>query len=166
MTLNEKIGNILKRHPEGKEFFDILDATIRGDYEILDSFMDFVKRSITRADGIVLTGEFGRVLVNNHLKSLLEISTNIILANGGIRGGEEVELYKDFIDSPYALQDFWKADYIFLDDSIYSGITSLKIEAKIKELNETCRLFKVFVVYDGGLEPRRDVYSMYRYHKK
>ena len=40
MTLNEKIINLLKEHPEGGEkFFNALDLLIRSDRTILDDFV-------------------------------------------------------------------------------------------------------------------------------
>ena len=39
MTLNEKIGVILKQHKEGEEFFNALDFMIKGDRSILEDFL-------------------------------------------------------------------------------------------------------------------------------
>ena len=41
MTLNEKIGVILKQHKEGEEFFNALDFKIKGDRSILEDFLSF-----------------------------------------------------------------------------------------------------------------------------
>lgn len=41
MTLNEKIGVILKQHKEGEEFFNALDFMIKGDRSILEDFLSF-----------------------------------------------------------------------------------------------------------------------------
>lgn len=49
MTLNEKIGIILKQHKEGEEFFNALDFMIKGDRSILEDFLD---GSMGRADKV------------------------------------------------------------------------------------------------------------------
>lgn len=41
MTLNEKIGVILRQHKEGEEFFNALDFMIKGDRSILEDFLHF-----------------------------------------------------------------------------------------------------------------------------
>lgn len=53
MTLNEKIGIILKQHKEGEEFFNALDFMIKGDRSILEDFLSFfMKGSMGRADKV------------------------------------------------------------------------------------------------------------------
>lgn len=46
MTLNEKIGVILKQHKEGEEFFNALDFMIKGDRSILEDFLSFFSNEL------------------------------------------------------------------------------------------------------------------------
>ncbi|MDR3169918.1 MAG: hypothetical protein LBU27_09630 [Candidatus Peribacteria bacterium] len=45
-TLNNKIKDILQKHQGGGKFFDALDMMIRSDFDILESFLDFVSRDL------------------------------------------------------------------------------------------------------------------------
>lgn len=47
MTLNEKIGVILRQHKEGEEFFNALDFMIKGDRSILEDFLHFFYSKIS-----------------------------------------------------------------------------------------------------------------------
>jgi hypothetical protein len=163
VTLNEKIGNILKRHPEGKEFFDALDYTIRSDRNILQEFVDFVWKIVfagqdIRAEyNLILSGRFGNALATNFGSNIFWNFSRVVLTNGNLRNGELPVIYLSEInDKPF----------VFLDDSFYSGKTRDVLEKALQEINPNSKIIKTIVVYDGSLEPRENVYSMYRYHKK
>lgn len=158
MNLNEKIVEILKQHPEGEPFFDALDAMIRGDQDILDSFMHFVNNKVypdNKRYGIILSGNFGNAIFSAFGLDLYQIYGDVILVTGGIRKGEVPVIFKDTLPVK---------DYIFLDDSFYSGTTMKAIASKLGALSG--RIVKTFVIYDGSKTKRNDVFSMYRYFDK
>lgn len=163
MTLNEKIGEILKRHKEGKEFFDALDYTIRGDKDILKDFYNFSWYNIFDSPSInstsyntIMSGRFGLSLISNYGGSLIRSFNKVIVVNGNLRKGEEPEIY---------CTEFGNKPFIFLDDSFYSGKTRDSIQGKLSEIDPTTKIIKTFVIYDGSKELQPDVFSMYRYHK-
>lgn len=160
MTLNEKIGNILKTHKEGEKFFDALDYMIRGDKDILEDFYRFMKYDIInivknkynpKDINIVLTGKFGLAILNNYGVYLYQSFNDVIIVDGNLRNGNIPELYKNYTEDKY---------WILLDDSYYSGKTKETIE---KTLN--IDFSKVIVIYDGSKEKQSNVFSMYRYHE-
>ena len=65
MKLNYKIAEILKQHEGGEEFFDALDAMVRGDMDILHTFLNFVYSEIgdTGEYSLILSGQFGNALM-------------------------------------------------------------------------------------------------------
>ena len=80
--LNEKIVEILKQHPEGEEFFDALDAMVRGDMSILNTFLMFVESNVEpKTRTLVLTGQFGVALMNLYIERLQKTFSEIILVN-------------------------------------------------------------------------------------
>ena len=86
MTLNEKIGEILKRHKEGEEFFNALDYTIRGDRDILKDFYNFAWSKIFINNtiniisyNIILSGRFGMSLLSNYGGSFYRSFNNVII---------------------------------------------------------------------------------------
>lgn len=157
--LNEKIAEILKQHPEGEEFFDALDAMLRGDMDILTHFLTFAESHIPdpKTKTLILTGQFGIALMNIYGPKLRETFCDVILVNGGIRTGAEPIIYREGIHAPSC---------IMFDDSFYSGITRDKIEEKLKTIHSGAHITATFVMYDGSLSIHQNVYSMFRYHSE
>ena len=154
--LNEKIAEILRQHPEGEPFFDALDAMIRGDQNILKAFMNFVYSKIEgERFGVILSGNFGNAIFSTYGLDLYQNFKDVILVNGGIRKGETPVIFKEKLVT---------TDYIFLDDSFYSGTTRNAISSALGSLNG--RIVKTFVIYDGAKVRQKDVLSMFRYFDK
>lgn len=155
--LNEKIAEILKQHPEGEEFFDALDAMLRGDMDILTQFLTFAENKILNSSSktLILTGQFGIALMNICGDKLKKMFSDVILVNGGIRTGADPIIYRESLKSPSC---------IMFDDSFYSGITRDKIESKLKTIHSEANIAMTIVIYDGSLTIQHNVYSMFRYH--
>ena len=151
--LNEKIAEILRQHPEGEPFFDALDAMIRGDQNILEAFMNFVYSKVeSKRYGIILSGNFGNAVFSAYGLDLYQNFSDVILVSGGLRKGEVPVIFKENLGA---------TDYIFLDDSFYSGTTRNSIASVLGSLNG--RIVKTFVIYDGAKVRQKDVLSMFRY---
>ena len=89
MTLNEKIGVILKQHKEGEEFFNALDFMVKGDRSILEDFLSFfmndaVKRLNLEETGLIVSGGFGNSIMTMYGDRLTETFREVIVTNGGI----------------------------------------------------------------------------------
>ena len=154
--LNEKIAEIMRQHPEGEPFFDASDAMIRGDQNILKAFMNFVYSKIEgERFGVILSGNFGNAIFSTYGLDLYQNFKDVILVNGGIRKGEIPVIFKEKLAT---------TDYIFLDDSFYSGTTRNAISSALGSLNG--RIIKTFVIYDGAKVRQKDVLSMFRYFDK
>ena len=162
MTLNEKIGNILKRHPEGKEFFDALDYTIRSDRNILKEFWLFAFDEVfstgdnNQTYNLIISGRFANALMTHFAFECTRNFNKVIITNGNLRNGELPEIYISTINSK---------PFIFLDDSFYSGKTRDTLEKALQEINPNSKIIKTIVVYDGSIIPQSNVKSMFRYHK-
>ncbi|MBQ7431617.1 MAG: hypothetical protein IJV29_18495 [Butyrivibrio sp.] len=177
MTTNEKIIEILKRHPEGGEKFSmLLTLMLRSDQSIGQAFVDWVcnydfmymQVPVVGADyttqlsmnsqgiGVVVTGRFGHYLMSNFAKQLTKTFGDIIVVNGGIREGEQPEIFKTSL-IPYSY-------YILLDDSYYSGTTANSIAKALQRIDPNACLVQAFVVYDGSKENKNLVKSMFRYY--
>ena len=156
--LNEKIVEILKQHPEGEDFFDALDAMVRGDMSILNTFLMFVESNVEpKTRTLVLTGQFGVALMNLYVERLQKTFSDIILVNGGIRTGAEPIIFREKITNPHC---------VMLDDSFYSGTTRDKIEQALKAIHSGASIDTTYVVYDGSKKVRHNVKSMFRYHSE
>lgn len=170
MTLNEKIINLLKEHPEGGEkFFNALDLLIRSDRAILDDFISWSIEHIksfcgnwtgdnlmtAKSLGVILTGRFGNAVLSNYMPTLDKEFSDVIIVNGGIREGAIPEVYR---------QGFDIKNYVLLDDSFYSGTTMLSIEKAMQDIDPEVKIIHTCVIYDGGREKRDNVSSLYKYY--
>lgn len=178
MTLNEKIVEILRQHPEGGEkFFNALDFMIRSDQNIGKTFIDWVcnydffhmispvaingvingQTSMESSDlGVIVTGRFGHYIISNFARELTNNFKDIIIVNGGIREGKDPEIFKNKLEAP---------GYILLDDSYYSGTTAKSISEALSKINHCVNIIQTFVVYDGSRGNQEFVKSMYRYYE-
>lgn len=161
MTLNEKIGIILKQHKEGEEFFNALDFMIKGDRSILGDFLLFFMndagKKLNLSDtGLIVSGGFGNAIMTMYGDSLTENFREVVVTNGGIRLGNEALIFKDKL-----LCKNW----IFIDDSYYLGRTRAGISVALRKIRPDASLCETYVIYDGSMGRADKVKSMYRYNK-
>lgn len=161
MTLNEKIGIILKQHKEGEEFFNALDFIIKGDISILGDFLSFFmndagKRLNLEETGLIVSGGFGNAIMTMYGDRLTKNFGEVIVTNGGIRLGNEAAIFKDRL--------FCK-NWIFIDDSYYLGRTKAGISVALRKVRPDASIFETYVIYDGSMGRVDKVKSMYRYNK-
>ena len=155
--LNEKIAEILRQHPEGEPFFDALDAMVRGDMDILHTFLNFVYSKIgdTGEYSLILSGQFGNALMGIYGAKLFEDFSSVILVEGGLRSGKTPTIFR---------QTFVNTKFIMFDDSFYSGTTKDAIEHALKMIDSQARIVKTFVIYDGSKIKKNNIFSMFRYY--
>lgn len=157
MKLNYKIAEILKQHEGGEEFFDALDAMVRGDMDILHTFLDFVYSELgdTKEYSLILSGQFGNALMSIYGTNLFKDFSDVILVEGGLRSGKTPTIFR---------QNFTETKFILLDDSFYSGTTKDAIERALKMVDSQARIVKTFVIYDGSKVKKNNIFSMFRYY--
>ena len=155
--LNEKIAEILRQHPEGEPFFDALDAMVRGDMDILHTFLNFVYSELehTREYSLILSGQFGNAIMSIYGVKLFDDFSDVILVEGGLRSGKTPTIFR---------QNFTKTKFILLDDSFYSGTTKDAIERSIKMINNQTIIVKTFVIKKKKKIKKNNLYSMFRYY--
>lgn len=159
MTLNEKIGVILRQHKEGEEFFNALDFMIKGDRSILEDFLHFFMNDAGRTlelTKLIVSGGFGNAIMTMYGDRLIETFREVIVTNGGIRLGNEALIFKDKL-----LCKNW----IFIDDSYYLGRTRAGISVALRKIRPDASIFETYVIYDGSMGRADKVKSMYRYNR-
>ena len=157
MKLNYKIAEILKQHEGGEEFFDALDAMVRGDMDILNTFLNFAYSEIgdTGEYSLILSGQFGNALMSIYGAKLFEDFSSVILVEGGLRSGKTPTIFR---------QTFVNTKFVMLDDSFYSGTTKDAIERALKMIDSQAKIVKTFVIYDGSKVKKNNIFSMFRYY--
>ena len=155
--LNEKIAEILRQHPEGEPFFDALDAMVRGDMDILHTFLNFVYSELdyTKEYSLILSGQFGNAIMSIYGVKLFDDFSDVILVEGGLRSGKTPTIFR---------QTFINTKFIMLDDSFYSGTTKDAIERSLKMVDSQAKIVKTFVIYDGSKVKKNNIFSMFRYY--
>ena len=169
MTLNQKIVEILKSHPEGGEkFFNVLDFMLRSDHEIIYQFLRFVMQNYTRLlpygtftndVGFILTGRFGEVIMSNYSRELNSVSKELIIVEGGLRKGAIPMIPRE---------KFGTKNFVVLDDSYYSGNTVRAIRIGMQNTSPHVYVHGALVIYDGSQkkpEEGEKVLSMFRYYE-
>lgn len=162
--LNDLVDDLISVHVGGELFFDNLDEALRGDISILEHLFDRVSAYISIYDPkyLILSGKFGRVFSNFYaLRSLelhLSYKPQIIVLNSGIRLTGKVEDFSMFLGEDLGFDE----NFIFVDDSFYSGTTRDAIRSKIESYGGM--LIRTFVLYDGSNMKDPSVDSFYRYY--
>lgn len=160
--LNTQILSLLKEHKEGGEkFFNALDLMIRSDYSIAEMLIDkinnyFYSDSLSKI-GVVLSGKFGYTFYNNFSNFLNNHFKEVVITNGVIREGREAYLGIDLLKCN---------EFIFIDDSYYSGKTMKGIEKALQNINHSAKITETFVVYDGSKAKNDNVISLFRYYDR
>lgn len=152
--LNDIVEQLIREHTGGKEFFDKLDAAVaRPDFfrKLWEthSFND----AYGYKPGIILSGKFGQLFAN--WLAAVGINRQVFVVEGGVR-------YKLRIDDLLPFMGAVRGEYVFFDDSFYSGRTRDNIKEHLEQLG--ARLTKTYVVYDGAREKDPNVTSLYRYY--
>jgi hypothetical protein len=161
------VDKLLKEYPGGEDFFDKLDEVIRlpKNIDIIQKMFDTIYKENGNKFNVVVSGKFGdwiKFLVD---KSILKVDGNLILVKGTLRlkGTNLNKLnYSKDIDIIFKKYDIDGQDYIFIDDSLYSGSTKKAIEDWLNQHNS--KIIKTYVIYDGNDKKYDDIKSLYRYY--
>lgn len=151
--LDRIVKKMLETHTGGEVFFDHLDEAIRNNIPVVEELLKSIPDIEDK--NIILSGNFGQFF--RKYLSLIEVQPRtIIWVPGGLRKDRRIDLTT--LGSAY-----WK-EFIFIDDSFYSGKTKNVID---RELNKcSSYITDTYVVYDGSHKKQENVHSLYRYHKE
>lgn len=151
---NEKLDNLvkemIKEHEGGEKFFDNLDEAVREETYTYD-LMKLAGRLLYTCN-IIVSGKFGRYFMNFVETSKLKVN----IVNGGLRSGARIE------DDLCYIEELDNKEFIFFDDSFYSGKTRNVIKEYLEERGAV--LLDTYVIYDGSKEKDPYVHSLYRYY--
>ena len=146
------VEKVLLTHERGEEFFSEMDRILA--FELNVELFSELRKMVPKGYGIVLSGKFGKQFAQAINEHKLEFCP-YLLVEGGIRSGASVKL----IGAYGNLQK----NYVFIDDSIFSGTTYNVIKHWI-ETYYGSTVVKCVVAYDGWPEKRNDVESIFRWY--
>lgn len=143
-----KVNELLEKFIGGEIFFDQLDDSVRTSKEILAKIDNDVKIKYPHDKyKYIVTGKTGIAYFN------YGFTVDLIVPGGLRKSNTQLDL------SEYVK---YGENYVLIDDSYFMGRT----EAVIRKALSSCgaNLVGTFVFYDGCIEKRPLVTSMYRYY--
>jgi hypothetical protein len=146
------VDTIIKVNPGGPEFFSALDEFLRTGITpvMLKELFNLAGKNI------VLSGKFGKYIAEQIDKGNLP-TMSYILFNGGLREGAEPTILKMNHNLSSNL-----VSYVFVDDTIYGGLTYRLIKEYL--LSHNVDVINCAVVYDGAPIVRKDISAVFRYY--
>lgn len=172
----DKLRNIVERLLDtkkgGEHFFDALDDAIKNP-ENEDITLALFNKIYQKYDkyrddfNIVVSGSFGRRIIQMMKESKLYCGGTFVLFSGSITSHQnkmglitknkdvKVEFQNDSIGEG--------KEFIFIDDSYYSGTTYKLIKKFIEERKSTIK--ECYVIYDGNDTPEKTRHSLYSYYQ-
>lgn len=152
--INRMVAECIRQHKGGEKFFDYLDENIRNELSILDELIIKIANNFRSDINFIVSGRFGKVFINYYSQEFRLNDDQIIVVNGGLRKGVKID------DLSYL--DLKDKNFVFVDDSFYSGKTRNAIKNEIDRLGG--KLVKTYVVYDGSKVKDNEVESLFRYY--
>lgn len=150
------VNECLIKHKGGENYFNELDSMIKNNEVLMVVFLIYAVQD-SGINTVVLSGEIGNKYLELYKENKIPDYINLLVVNGGLRKNGEIYDYTCYYH-PYNLNK----DFIFIDDSYYSGITAKKVKQFIEEQHGN--VYKNYVFYDGSKEKYDDVVSLYRYY--
>ena len=144
----ETVNNLLEKYIGGQIFFTELDKSVKFNKEILTELVQRVERTFPLANTIA-SGEIGLAMHN------LGVEIDLLVP-GGLRFDPTKINLEPFADRIKGQQ------FIFVDDSYFSGKTATVVKEEIERLGGTW--LGSFVAYDGSKSKEENVFSLYRYY--
>jgi len=152
--LDDIVQSLLTKYGGGREFFDALDDSIKS---ITNKDMILALLKGNSNEWVATSGEFGdtiyRLYKNGDFKckGLVVFNGKMLTHKTGVSGWYPIDF------------DLDNKEFIYVDDSYFSGSTARKIDDFLKEHNS--KIKSVSVIYDGSKERSKMVKSFFRYYK-
>jgi hypothetical protein len=171
MNVIKKIDNIVKNISDttsgGNTFFDRLDSQMKNpqNKDIIISLFNKIYSDFGTNFNLVISGGFGDLIMFMIKKGEIKCGGTILQVSGGLTSHftdmNKIKKSKEVIIQKQT-GDIDNKDFIFVDDSFYSGTTGVSIDHFLKK--HSSRILKTYVIYDGNDTESSDRVSLYRYY--
>lgn len=156
--IKERLDNIVKellaKHGGGRAFFDALDDSIKS-ITNQDMILNLVRGNTN--EWIATSGEFGDTIYKLWKEGKFKCK-GMVVFNG------KMLTHKTDVSGWYPEDfDLDNKEFVYIDDSLFSGSTARKINDYIKKHNS--RIKSISVIYDGSKDRNKMVRSFFRYYK-
>jgi hypothetical protein len=171
MDVIKKIDNIVKSISStdsgGNTFFDRLDSEMKDPKNkfIIIKLFEKIYSDFGTNFNLVISGGFGDLIMFLLNKGEIKCGGTILQVSGGLTSHftdmNKIKKSKEVIVQKQT-GDINNKDFIFVDDSFYSGTTGVSIDHFLKKYSS--RILKTYVIYDGNDTKSTDRVSLYRYY--
>lgn len=152
--LNIIVKGLLKKYKGGRPFFNALDGAIKN--VVNEDIIIEIMKGLDN-EWIATSGGFGDRLYNLWKSGKVKCRGMIVFNGKMCTKDKGVTCWYP------ADIDVDNKDYVFVDDSLFSGGTVKKIDDYLTEFHNS-RVKNVSVVYDGSQNRNNLVKSLFRYH--
>lgn len=147
------VKNLIEKYGGGRPFFHALDDSIK-DITNSDMMSALVKGNAN--EWIVTSGEFGDKIYKMWVDKKFKCK-GVLVFNG------KMQTDKIGVTGWYPTDfDFSDKEFVYIDDSLFSGSTYKKIDNFLNTKNS--RIKSVHVIYDGSKEKNKMIKSFFRYY--
>ena len=161
------VKDISKTTPGGNIFFDKLDSEIKKpkNIDIIVKLFEKIYRDFGLHYNLVVSGGFGDLIMFLLKRGDIKCEGSILQVSGGLTSHftdmDKIKKVKEVIIQK-KIGDINNKDFIFVDDSFYSGTTGFSIDQFLKRLGS--KILKTYVVYDGNDTKSANRIALYNYY--
>ena len=169
LKLNSIVDSALKTHQKGDKFFVKIDDALKRpeNQDIIHKLFEQVYSEFGYEYNLVLSGSFSNYILYLIRHDHIICKGNILQVSGHLTShqGEIGKITKNKeVEVASQRSDFSNQDFIFVDDSYFSGTTEMAINEFLKKFNS--KVIKTYVIYDGNFHSKGEVshiVSLYNY---
>jgi hypothetical protein len=150
------VNKCLAEESGGRSYFTRLDAEVKKQPKLLAEYIKYVTDRSGVYD-VVVSGEIGDRYAELQCAGEIPDNINLFLLPGGLR-----EDPTKLASKGHCCEFSQGKEFIFLDDSYYSGKTLNAVTDYMRCVGEGVK--HAYVFYDGSPVRNKDVSSLYRYY--
>jgi hypothetical protein len=161
------VKDISKTTPGGNLFFDKLDSEIKKpkNIDIIVKLFEKIYGDFGLNYNLVVSGGFGDLIMFLLKRGDIKCEGTILQVSGGLTSHftdmDKIKKVKEVIIQKQ-IGDINNKDFIFVDDSFYSGTTGYSIDHFLKRIGS--KVLKTYVVYDGNDTKSSNRFALYNYY--
>lgn len=161
------VKDISKTTPGGNIFFDKLDSEIKKpkNIDIIIKLFEKIYSNFGLDYNLVVSGGFGDLIIFLLKRGDIKCKGTILQVSGGLTSHftdmDKIKKVKE-VHIQKQIGDINNKEFIFVDDSFYSGTTGYSIDQFLKRLGS--KILKTYVIYDGNDTKSPDRISLYNYY--
>ena len=161
------VKDISKTTPGGNLFFDKLDSEIKKpkNIDIIVKLFEKIYGDFGLNYNLVVSGGFGDLIMFLLKRGDIKCEGTILQVSGGLTSHftdmDKIKKVKEVIIQKQ-IGDINNKDFIFVDDSFYSGTTGYSIDHFLKRIGS--KILKTYVVYDGNDTKSSNRFALYNYY--